>query len=93
MDVIPESLQEIADGLGHAGGVFDKMISLLDSDETKPARELVNQIDRVRFLTAQLRQQLSAPERMGRKPSKNGSLLGVFSLRVAMPQGVSDYKI
>ena len=59
MDVIPESLQEIADGLGHAGGVFDKMISLLDSDETKPARELVNQIDRVRFLTAQLRQQVT----------------------------------
>ena len=59
MDVIPESLQEIADGLGHAGGVFDKMISLLDSDETKPARELVNQIDRVRFLSAQLRQQVT----------------------------------
>ena len=59
MDVIPESLQEIADGLGHAGGVFDKMISLLDSDESKPGRELVNQIDRVRFLSAQLRQQVT----------------------------------
>ena len=59
MDVIPDSLQEIADGLGQAGGVFDKMISLLDSDETKAGRELVNQIDRVRFLTAQLRQQVT----------------------------------
>ena len=59
MDVIPESLQEIADGLGHAGCVFDKMISLLDSDESKPGRELVNQIDRVRFLSAQLRQQVT----------------------------------
>ena len=35
------------------------MINVVDSDETKAGRELVNQIDRVRFLTAQLRQQVT----------------------------------
>lgn len=58
MEVIPESLQSIADGLSQATDVFDRIQRLLQENSTdEEALRLLTQIDRVQFLTSLLRQQ------------------------------------